>query len=97
MWTSYSDVVIVVISGTKLSNIDLWLSAMMRGAYLRNLFISTNRGSEVYGFDTLSRPVLLWQRTASCDEDRLLTEIIDAVRDAVVARTGLVVRVATSA
>jgi hypothetical protein len=87
------DVVIVVISGTKLSNIDLWLSAMMRGAHLRNLFISTNRGSEMYGFDTLSRPVLLWQRTASRNEDRLLTEIIDAVRDAVVARTGLAIRV----
>jgi hypothetical protein len=65
----------------------------MRGSYKRNLYVSTNRGSEVYGFDAQSRPVLLWQRVATREENRLLTDIADAVREAVVARTGLQVGV----
>jgi hypothetical protein len=85
-------VVIMVVSGTKLANIDLWRSSARPGAHRRDLFISTNRGSEMYGFDARCRPVLLWRRAPSRDEDRLLTEVIDAVRNAVVARTGLPVR-----
>jgi hypothetical protein len=87
------DVFLMIISGTKFPTIDQQLSAAISGAHKRNLFISTNRGSEVYGFDGRSRPVLFWQRVASREEDRLLTEIIDAVGEAVVAKTGLEVRV----
>jgi hydroxymethylpyrimidine pyrophosphatase-like HAD family hydrolase len=83
----------IIITGTTFANIDQQLLATMRGPHKRNLYVSTNRGSEVYGFDAQSRPVLLWQRVATRGENRLLTDIADAVCEAVVARTGLQIRV----
>lgn len=88
-----SDVILVIISGTRFSHIDQQLSTAISGAHKRNLFVSTDRGSEVYGFDARSRPVLIWQQRASRKENRLLSEIADAVGEAVVAKTGLEVRV----
>ncbi len=84
---------VVVITGTNFPNIDRQLSAAIRGPHKRSLHVATNRGSEVYGFDPDSRPALVWQRTATAEEDRRLTEIADAVRDALVSRTGLDIRV----
>jgi hydroxymethylpyrimidine pyrophosphatase-like HAD family hydrolase len=84
---------IVIITATTFSNIEQQLTATMRSPYKRNLYVSTNRGSEVYGFDAQSRPVLLWQRLATREESRLLTEIAHAAGEAVVARTGLELRV----
>ena len=86
-------VLIVVITGTNFPNIDRQLSAAVQGPHKRRLYISTNRGSEVYGFDEQARPVLLCRPTATTRENRLLTEIADAVRDTIVARTGLDIRV----
>jgi len=87
------DVAVVVITGTNFPNIDRQLSAAIHGPHKRNLFIATNRGSEVYSFDAESRPVLVWQRVATAEENRLLTEVADTVRDALVAATGLDVQV----
>ncbi|MBI2953537.1 MAG: glycoside hydrolase family 65 protein [Chloroflexi bacterium] len=97
---------IVVITGTSFPNIDRQLSAAIQGPHKRHLYISTNRGSEVYGFAPIqlkesedrdfhdqSRPVLLWRRVATTRENQLLTEIADAVRDALVSMTGLDIRV----
>jgi len=84
---------VVVITGTNFPNIDRQLSAGIHGPHKRQLYIATNRGSEVYGFDDRSRPVRVWERTASVDEDRLLTEIADAARETLMARTGLQIRV----
>ncbi|MDO8689975.1 MAG: hypothetical protein Q7R39_08195, partial [Dehalococcoidia bacterium] len=83
----------VVVTGTNLTNIERQMSSAIQGHHKSNLYVCANRGSEVYGFDAGSRPVLIWGREATPKEDRLLTEIADAVRDAVVARTGLDVRV----
>lgn len=80
---------IMVITGTSFPNIDRQLSATIRGQRKRHLFVATNRGSEVYGFDAESRPVRLAQRTATPEEDRLLSGIAEAVRDTLVTRTGL--------
>ena len=88
-----SGVPIVVISGTNLRNIDDQFSRTIRGRYKHNLYLATNRGSEVFGFDEKFEPVLLWKRTATADEERALTEIADAVRDDLVSRTGLEIRV----
>jgi hydroxymethylpyrimidine pyrophosphatase-like HAD family hydrolase len=86
-------VFVAIITATNFSNIDQQLTAMMRGPYKRNFYVSTNRGSEVYGFDAQSRPVLLWQRLATLEESRLLSQIADAARRALVAKTGLEIRV----
>ncbi|HEX7049438.1 MAG TPA: glycosyl hydrolase family 65 protein [Longimicrobiales bacterium] len=80
---------IAVITGTNFGNIDRQFSGAIRGPHKRHLFILANRGSEVYGFDSASRPVLLWRRVARPEEDRRLTAAADAVRDRLMARTGL--------
>ncbi|MHB1132834.1 MAG: glycosyl hydrolase family 65 protein [Chloroflexota bacterium] len=82
-------VYIVVVTGTNFQNVDRQLSSAIHGPHKRRLFILTNRGSEVYGFADDSHPALLWQRVASPVEEQKLTEIADAVRDTVAARTGL--------
>jgi trehalose/maltose hydrolase-like predicted phosphorylase len=84
---------VAVITGTNFPNIDRQFSAAVQGPHKRRLFVLTNRGSEVYGFDRASRPILLWNRSATPEEDRLLTEVADAAREALVARTGLDARV----
>jgi kojibiose phosphorylase len=86
-------VAIVVITGTNFSNIDHQLSTAIPAPSKRNLFISTNRGSEVFGFDVQGQPLVLWRRVATPAENCLLTKVADAVRDALMARTGLEIRV----
>jgi kojibiose phosphorylase len=88
-----SGVLVVVITGTNLQNIDRQLASAIRGRHKRNLYLATNRGSEVYGFDETFAATLLCRRTATEQEDRALTAIAEAVRDHVVSRTGLDVRV----
>jgi trehalose/maltose hydrolase-like predicted phosphorylase len=82
-------IAVVVITGTNFGNIDRQLSAEITGPEKRNLFISTNRGSEVYGFDAAGQLVRQWLRAATPDEDRQLTAAADCLRQALVARTGL--------
>lgn len=82
-------VYIVVITGTNFQNIDRQLTSHLCGPAKQKLFVAANRGSEVFGFDVYGRPTICWRRVATPEEDRLLTEIADAVRDELKARTGL--------
>ncbi len=82
-------VVIVIVTGTNFANMDRQLAAAIQGPKKRNLYIVTNRGSEVYGFDAAAQPLLLYRRVATPEEDRLLTEVVDTVQDTVVTQTGL--------
>ncbi|MBI2863108.1 MAG: glycoside hydrolase family 65 protein [Chloroflexi bacterium] len=86
-------ILIVVITGTSFANIDRQLSAAIRGAHKQRLYLCTNRGSEVYGFDSQSNSTLRHRRVATPDEDRLLTAVADRVRDILQSRTGLELRV----
>jgi kojibiose phosphorylase len=79
-------VIVVVITGTNVRNVHGQLSRQMRGRHKRNLYLATNRGSEVYGFDEAGEPALLSKRSATPDEDRALTAIADAVRDEIKVR-----------
>ncbi|MBX6773277.1 MAG: hypothetical protein IRY83_16255, partial [Chloroflexi bacterium] len=86
-------VFIAVISGTSVRNIDHQLSAAIAGPHKQRLYLCTNRGSEVYGFDAHSHLILLWRRIATPTENRLLTAAANAVQQAIQARTGLSIRV----
>ena len=86
-------VCIAVITRTDFPTIDRQLSAAIQGAHKRNLHILTDQGAEVYGFDHRSRPVLLWRRLVTDEEHRLLTDIAEATRERLVARTGLEIHV----
>ena len=57
-----SGVLIVVITGTDLRHLDSRLSRRIRGPCKRNLYLATNYGAKLYGFDENARPVALWKR-----------------------------------
>jgi hydroxymethylpyrimidine pyrophosphatase-like HAD family hydrolase len=82
------DVQIVVITGTNFDNINRQFSRFVRGPHKRSLYVLTNRGSEVYGFDDQSEPVLLFRREASERENEMLTRVAEGVRDYVRERGG---------
>src|SRR5262245_40937215 len=87
------DVLVVVGTGTNLGNIDRQLSAQIDGPKNSYLTLLTNRGSEAYGFERTGHPVLLSRRQATPEEDRLLTEVAESVRDDLVRRSGLEIRI----
>ena len=73
-------VLVVVIAATHIRDIDGQLSRSIRGGHKRNLYLATERGAEVYGFDERFEPELLWARPAGTDEPRAPTAVEDAVR-----------------
>ena len=82
-------VIVAIITGTNFRNIEHQCVGAIRGPSKERLFVLTNRGSEVYGFDSRGDPQLLWRRVATPAEDQLLTRIADTIRDTLVRRTGL--------
>ncbi|MDI3340106.1 MAG: glycosyl hydrolase family 65 protein [Sphaerobacter sp.] len=83
------DVWLVVVTGTHYGNIDRQFCRFVKPELRQRLLVCTNRGSEVFGFDAAGRLEARWQRTATPEEDRALTRIAEAVRDAIRQRTGL--------
>lgn len=83
------EVIIAIITGTNFQNIDRQCTAAIGREGKEFLFVLTNRGSEVYGFDRRGRPRILWRREASPTEDDLLTRAANSVRDTLADRTGL--------
>jgi trehalose/maltose hydrolase-like predicted phosphorylase len=72
-------VCIAVMTSANFLAIDRQLSGAIHGAHTRHLYILTDRGSEVYGFDRQSRPTLLRRRSSATDEEnRLLTGVAEA-------------------
>ncbi len=88
-----ADVLIAVVTGTNVGNIEAQFSLAIQGPHKSKLWLCTNRGSEVYGFDGASPSILRYQRRATEDEDRKLTRIAEEVRADIVARTGLPIEV----
>jgi hypothetical protein len=82
-------VYIVVITGTNFKNVDRQFCRLITGTYKQELYVLTNRGSEVYGFNADSQPVLIYVRQASERENQLLTKVADGVRDWVRDHAGL--------
>src|SRR5581483_8762823 len=84
---------IVVVTGTNFGNVDRQFCRLVLPRLRRHLLVCTNRGSEVYGFTGTGEPVRRWLREATPSEEQALTAVAEAVRDAIVARTGLDIRI----
>jgi kojibiose phosphorylase len=82
-------VYIVVITGTNFGNINRQFSSLINGPHKKNLFICTNRGSEVFGFDDYSEPVLLYRREATDKEEELLSKVAEAVKHDIESKTNI--------
>jgi trehalose/maltose hydrolase-like predicted phosphorylase/hydroxymethylpyrimidine pyrophosphatase-like HAD family hydrolase len=74
-------VLVLVITGTNFDIIDRQFCSLIKGAHKHNLFVCSNRGSEVFGFDERSQPVLLYRREATTRENELLDRVAEAVKD----------------
>ncbi|HBG48561.1 MAG TPA: hypothetical protein DDW90_03455 [Cyanobacteria bacterium UBA9971] len=73
-------VYIVVVTGTNFENIDRQFSSHIKEIHKKNLFICTNRGSEVFGFDENSRSVLLFRLNIDEDKNKLLDKIVEKTK-----------------
>lgn len=73
-------VYIIVITGTNFQNIDRQFSSLIKGKHKQNLFICTNRGSEVYNFDAESNPKLKYRYEATQEENALLNKITERTK-----------------
>lgn len=73
-------VYIVVVTGTNFDNIDNQFSSLIAGKHKQNLYICTNRGSEIFGFDEKSKPVLLYRLEATEKETNLLDKIAEKTK-----------------
>ncbi len=74
------NVSIVVITGTNFDNIDRQFCSLITGPHKQNLFVLCNRGSEVFGFNSRSEPVVIYRRQASKAEEALLSKVAEAVK-----------------
>jgi hydroxymethylpyrimidine pyrophosphatase-like HAD family hydrolase len=72
---------IAVITGTNFDNINRQLCRLIEGPHKQRLYVLANRGSEVFGFDVNSEPVLIYRREPSEQENRLLNRVVEGVRD----------------
>jgi trehalose/maltose hydrolase-like predicted phosphorylase len=84
---------IVVVTGTNFGNVERQLCRLLPPKRRDHLLVCTNRGSEVYGFRRDGTVVQRWARAATSAEETALTAVAEAVRDTLVARTGLDVRI----
>lgn len=71
---------IVVVTGTNFENIDRQFSSHIKGLYKKNLFICTNRGSEVFGFDENSQSILLFRLNIDEKTNNLLDKIAEKTK-----------------
>ncbi len=82
-------VYIVVITGTNFGNVNRQFASLIHGPHKKNLFVCTDRGSEVYGFDDDSEPVVLFKRVATEEENKLLDRVAEAVKEHIESRSNV--------
>jgi len=79
----------VIITGTSFANVARQLGDNLAPEHARRLHVSTNRGSEVFGFERRGEPVLLWRRVATPAEEQQLDRLADEVKARLERLTGL--------
>ncbi len=82
-------VYIVIITGTNFGNIDRQFCSLITGPHKQNLFVCTDRGLEVTGFDEKSEPVTLYKRVATEKENALLDSVAEAVKHDIEAHSNV--------
>jgi trehalose/maltose hydrolase-like predicted phosphorylase/hydroxymethylpyrimidine pyrophosphatase-like HAD family hydrolase len=87
------EVYVVVVTGTNFDNVDRQFACHINGPHKRNLYICTNRGSEVYGFDARSELFLLYLREASEEENDALDKTAEAVKAEVEGSSGATINI----
>lgn len=84
---------LVVVTGTNFGNIYRQFCRLVHEEHRSHLLVCANRGSEVYGFTAQGTPLRIWYHAASVEEDSMLDAAAARLRDALVTRTGLDIRI----
>jgi len=71
---------VVLITGTNYTNIERQFACHVIGPHKTNLFVCTNRGSEVFGYDARGELYQLYLREATDEENELLDRVAEAVK-----------------
>ena len=79
----------VIVTGTSFANVARQLGHGISAESASRLYVGTNRGSEVFGFDRRGQPVLLWRRVATREEDERLDRVAAEVKARLERLTGL--------
>ncbi len=72
---------VAVVTGTNLQNVMHQVGHGVRPENGQRFYVSTNRGSEVFGFDRRGKPELLWSRIATPDENDKLDKVATLVKE----------------
>jgi len=80
---------IAIVTGTNFDNVLRQIGNGIGRANARRLYVATNRGSEVFGFDRRGNPIVLYRRVATPNEDRLLDQIAEEAKARLGRLTGL--------
>ena len=72
---------VAVVTGTNLHNVLHQVATGIRPEHGQRFYISTNRGSEVYGFDRRGKQELLWSRIATADENEKLDQVATLLKE----------------
>lgn len=84
-----SGALVAIITGTNFGNIDRQCTGLVAGRGDSDLFVLSDRGSEVYTYGEEDEPLLLWRRVASPTEEAQLTAAADLLAERLIDRTGL--------
>lgn len=82
-----------VVTGTNFENIDKQCTSNIDSEFKSNLYICTNRGSEVYGFDKNSQPEVLYSYNATETENFLLNKVAESVKNNIQSASSLDVNI----
>jgi kojibiose phosphorylase len=74
------EVSVVLVTGTNYANIERQFACHVSGPHKRNLYVCTNRGSEVFGYDSRGELYQLFLREATDEENELLDRVAEAVK-----------------
>jgi len=77
---------IAVITGTNFENIDKQFSSHIYGLHKKNLFIFTNRGSEVFSFGDDFKPFVLFRLNINEETNKLLDQIAEKTKNDIEAK-----------
>ncbi len=74
------NVLIVVITDLEFGLINQKICWPIQGLHKKNLFVCASKGSEVYGFDDRSQPVLFYRKETTGKQNKLLNQIAEALK-----------------
>ena len=86
-------IILAIITGTKIENLSNQVLEHLGTEAKKNLYVCTNRGSEVYGFSESGTAKLIFRKEATSDENRKLDEIATSLERYLHTKGGLVTKV----